>query len=91
MKDKQPTLIELSSFLTSFEVRYGNYRRSKITVEKRVPNVEFAAYRLPEQGTLPNGVVVDLTISVNKSAECWVVTIDKVVDFTRWQYSMFGI
>ncbi|KAF1789131.1 hypothetical protein GQ600_3769 [Phytophthora cactorum] len=95
LKTSMPPLVELSSFITIFEIRYRGYRANKMTVEKRLPDSSCKPFRLSEsvvrtaletiEKVIPLNEAMDLTNSQSASEECWVITIDGVGNFTHKQ------
>ncbi|ETN23228.1 hypothetical protein PPTG_02860 [Phytophthora nicotianae INRA-310] len=66
----EPPLSDLASFLNTFEERFSKLKPKQISVVWRVPEPTIAPYRLPE---------------VNATAECWVLTVDGIGEFTHQQ------
>ncbi|KAF4131890.1 hypothetical protein GN958_ATG18923 [Phytophthora infestans] len=71
LKSSQPSLMELSSYLNTFETRHFGRKERNITVTKRTPPEDSVPYRLPEamvqkaladiERRTPYGEVMDLT------------------------------
>ncbi|KAF1789975.1 hypothetical protein GQ600_21616 [Phytophthora cactorum] len=84
LKTSMPPLVELSSFLTIFEIRCRGHRE-KMTVEKRLPDSSCEPFRLSESKTIPLNEPIDLTKSQSATEVCWVITIDGIGEFTHRQ------
>ncbi|KAG3140360.1 hypothetical protein C6341_g20040 [Phytophthora cactorum] len=95
LKTAMPPLVELSSFITTFAIRYRGHRAKQMTVEKQLPDSSCKPFRLSEsvvrtaletiEKAIPLNEAMDLTNSQSASEECWVITIDGVGNFTHNQ------
>ncbi|KAE8969264.1 hypothetical protein PR001_g27552 [Phytophthora rubi] len=95
LKSRKPPLVELSSYLNTFETRYRGNNGTKMTVAKRVPEPLCAMYLLPEkivntaqmaiEHAIPYGDTMDVSTPPDTSAECWIVDIDGIGVFTQRQ------
>ncbi|KAG7385526.1 hypothetical protein PHYPSEUDO_001291 [Phytophthora pseudosyringae] len=95
LNSKRPSLRELFSYSDTFEIRYRGHKNTKMALAKRVPDKICVPYRLPEsimrmtldsiERTIPFGDTMDLSTQPDASAECWVVTIKGVGEFTQRQ------
>ncbi|KAG1705704.1 hypothetical protein DVH05_003457 [Phytophthora capsici] len=91
----EPPLGDLASFLKTFEVRFHKHDPKKLSIAWRVPEPAIAPYRLPEdiireglyliECKRPCHELIDLCTPVDATAECWVLTIEGVGEFTHRQ------
>ncbi|GMF48917.1 unnamed protein product [Phytophthora fragariaefolia] len=95
LNDRRPPLIELSSFLNTFEIRFAGHKKNKITVAKRVLVVSHASFRLPQamvknaldqiDQAIPFGDPMDLIERPDPTEPCWIAEMEKVGEFTHRQ------
>ncbi|KAG1713315.1 hypothetical protein DVH05_001035 [Phytophthora capsici] len=95
IKSCEPPLSDLSSFLTTFKVRHLRSNPKQLSVVWRVPEPSVIPYRLPEtmvceglrliEFKRPFGEAIDLCTPLDTTAECWVLTVDSIGDFTHQQ------
>ncbi|KAF1779193.1 hypothetical protein GQ600_27593 [Phytophthora cactorum] len=100
-----PPLVELSSFLSTFEIRYIRHRVKKMDVTKRLPDSSCKPFRLSEslvrtaldtiEKVIPSHETMGLRSCQSATEVCWVINIDGVGVFTHtyksWRCSLCGV
>ncbi|KAG6953470.1 hypothetical protein JG687_00012377, partial [Phytophthora cactorum] len=69
LKTSMPPLVELSSFITIFVIRYRGHRAKQMTVEKRLPDSSCKPFRLSESVVRTALETIEKVIPLNEAMD----------------------